>query len=30
MDKGPVTPCKHCGRGEGEPEVTFIDIYTGS
>jgi hypothetical protein len=30
QEKGNVTPCKHCGRGEGEPEVTFIDIYTGS
>lgn len=29
-ESGTVTPCKHCGRGEGEPEVTFIDIYTGS
>jgi hypothetical protein len=28
--KGTVTPCGHCGRGEGEPEVTFIDIHTGS
>jgi hypothetical protein len=27
---GTVSPCQHCGRGEGEPEVTFIDIYTGS
>ena len=27
---GAVTPCKHCGRGDDEPEVTFIDIFTGS
>lgn len=29
-EKGTVKPCKHCGRGESEPDVTFIDIYTGS
>ena len=29
-EKGNVTPCKHCGRGAGEAEVTFIDIYKGS